>query len=76
MLLGDKKKQKKVFKGGKDGQHGHTKHHKAKGALKKSAADVKVGPLRHCNGVHADGAPLLAMVQVRWRVLYPVCRWT
>lgn len=53
MLLDDKKKKKTKGAG------------KARGALKKSAADVKIGPLRHCLGSHADGAPLHVAVQVR-----------
>lgn len=36
-----------------------------KGALKKSAADVKIGPLRHCQGRHQDGDAVNCTVQVR-----------
>ncbi|KAI8475137.1 MAG: hypothetical protein J3K34DRAFT_517581 [Monoraphidium minutum] len=34
-----------------------------RGALKMSAADVKVGPLRHCAGCHVEGGPVQATVQ-------------
>ncbi|WIA17635.1 hypothetical protein OEZ85_014441 [Tetradesmus obliquus] len=36
---------------------------KKKGALKRKAADVKVGPLRHARGVHYDGDPVHISVQ-------------
>jgi hypothetical protein len=37
---------------------------KKKGALKRKAADVKVGPLRHARGVHNDGDQVFLSVQV------------
>jgi hypothetical protein len=37
---------------------------KKKGALKRKAADVRVGPLRHARGVHNDGDQVYLNVQV------------
>jgi hypothetical protein len=39
-------------------------HKKQKGALKRRAADVKIGPLMHVEGMHNDGGPVAMTAQV------------
>jgi hypothetical protein len=39
-------------------------HKKQKGALKRRAADVKIGPLMHVEGMHNDGSPVAMTAQV------------
>lgn len=56
LLLDARKKKKAGAPGG------------VSGALKRRAADVKIGPLLHASGQHNDGDPVHVTVQVRPRV--------